>query len=62
VAQKELKPIFKKVEEKLNNHHDSIQISPDKATIEIAGQRYVLMRASSLSIEFLEGIKNCYNE
>ena len=62
VAPKELQPLFKKVEEKVNNHHDSIQISPDKATIEIAGQRYVLMRASSLSIEFLEGIKNCYKE
>ncbi len=33
---------------------------PTKATIEISDERYVLLRASSLSVDFLTTIKNLY--
>jgi predicted hydrocarbon binding protein len=37
-------------------------IDPEKASIEISGQRYLLLRASALSIEFLEGIMKYYRD
>ena len=37
-------------------------INPEKASIEISGQRYLLVRASALSIEFLDGIMKYYRD
>lgn len=62
IVPKELKPLFNKAEQKVGKYHQSLQISPEKATIKISDQRYVLVRASALSIEFLEGIMSYYRE
>ena len=62
IVPKELKTIFDQAEEKVGNYHSSLEISPEKATVKISNQRYVLVRASALSIEFLEGIMSYYRE
>lgn len=36
--------------------------NPDAATISIAGERYVLLRAASLSVEFIELVRKLYQE
>ena len=36
--------------------------NPDNATIQIAGERYVLLRAASLSVEFMEMVTKLYQD
>ena len=36
--------------------------NPDAATISIAGERYVLLRAASLSVEFMELVTKLYQD
>jgi two-component sensor histidine kinase/predicted hydrocarbon binding protein len=62
IVPKELKLIFDEAEKKVGKYHDSLKITPEKATITISDQRYVLVRASALSMEFLEGIMSYYIE
>jgi two-component sensor histidine kinase/predicted hydrocarbon binding protein len=62
IVPKHLKSIFAAAENKVGLYHRSLKISPEKATIEISDQRYVLVRASALSLEFLEGIMSYYRE
>jgi len=58
----QLRTIFDEAEKKVGKYHSSLKISPENATIKISDQRYVLVRASALSIEFLEGIMSYYRE
>lgn len=58
----DLKGIFDEAEVNVGRYHDSLILDPEKASITISGQRYLLVRASALSIEFLEGIMNYYRE
>ncbi len=51
---------FNLAEETVGKYFSQTTIDPTKATIEISGQRYVLLRASSLSVDFLATIKNLY--
>lgn len=62
IVPKELKVIFDEAEQKVGTYHRSLKITPEKATIKISDQRYVLVRASALSLEFLEGIMSYYRE
>jgi Activator of aromatic catabolism len=59
---KALQPIFDLAESSVGTYHNSLIIDPEKASIEISGQRYLLLRASALSIEFLEGIMKYYRD
>lgn len=59
---KEVKSIFDVAERNVGKYHSSLVINPEKASIEISGQRYLLVRAAALSIEFLEGIMQYYRE
>jgi two-component sensor histidine kinase/predicted hydrocarbon binding protein len=58
----ELEMIFDEAEVNVGKYHNSLVIDPAKASITISGQRYLLVRASALSIEFLEGIMNYYRD
>ncbi len=58
----QFKSIFEKAEKNVGKYHQSLAIHPEKASIEISGQRYLLVRASALSIEFLEGIMSYYRD
>lgn len=56
----DLEPIFRAAQEKVGAYFKDIQFNPEQANISIDGERYVLMRASSLSIDFLEKITQLY--
>lgn len=55
------KPIFDEAEKLVSGYFKKVQFDPGKASILIDNERYVLMRASSLSIDFLEEIKRLYS-
>lgn len=57
-----LKPIFDKAEELVSNYFSKLKMDPPSASIMIDDERYVLMRASSLSIDFLNKIKGLYSD
>lgn len=55
-----LEPIFETAEAYVDNYFKSYKQDPSKGTIEIAGERYILVRAESMSVQFLGFIKNMY--
>ena len=52
--------IFDKAEELVGSYFSKLEMEPSKGSITIDGERYVLMRASSLSYDFLNKIKDLY--
>lgn len=61
-APKEVRPIFDKAEKLVSDYFRSLRFAPAKGTIEINNERYLLVRASALSHEFLNTIKHLYSE
>lgn len=59
-APQQLESLFDNAEELVGNYFENISFDPQKASIEIQGERYVLMRASSLTIDFYNKIKSLY--
>lgn len=55
-------PIFDEAEKTVAQFFDKIKISPSEAKIEINDERYLLLRASSLSVDFLTKIKELYSD
>lgn len=55
-----LKPTFDTAEELVGSYFSKLEMEPTKGSITIDGERYVLMRASSLSFDFLNKIKDLY--
>ncbi|RYF94251.1 MAG: hypothetical protein EOO02_23755, partial [Chitinophagaceae bacterium] len=55
-----LKPLFDVAQKTVNEYFSHLKMDPTKGTIEINDQRYVLVRASALSKDFLETIQNLY--
>ncbi len=55
-----LVPIFEKAQEYVAKFFSERKDIPEQGTIEIFGQRYILIRASSMSVEFFEMIQNLY--
>ncbi|HWY13433.1 MAG TPA: histidine kinase dimerization/phosphoacceptor domain -containing protein [Bacteroidia bacterium] len=53
-------PIFKKAEETVGEYFKTLKFTPSKGTIEINEERYVLVRASALSYDFLNSFKKLY--
>lgn len=56
----EIKPIFSRMEQIVADYFSNKQFRPGEGTITINDERYVLLRASSLSYEFLNKIKDLY--
>ncbi|MBL4755215.1 MAG: XylR N-terminal domain-containing protein [Flavobacteriales bacterium] len=54
------KPLFDQAQETVGNYFKNLKQDPTKGTIEINDERYVLVRASALSYDFLNSIKNLY--
>lgn len=54
------KTIFNSAEDVVKKYFTKLKASPSKGQIEINNERYVLMRASSLSFGFLNKIKDLY--
>lgn len=61
-APNELLETFKKAEAKVGDFFKDLTIRPGSASIEIEGERYVLLRAASLSVNFLDKIKSLYSD
>lgn len=57
-----LKPIFDQAAETVKEYFSDLKLNPEKGTIEINGQRYILVRAAALSNEFFENIAGTYTE
>jgi two-component sensor histidine kinase/predicted hydrocarbon binding protein len=55
-------PVFNRAEKIVANYFKGLKFNPSQGTIEINKERYVLMRASALSYEFLNSIKNLYKD
>jgi len=58
----QIKPIFAKAEKLVGNYFRSLKFSPSRGSIEINKERYVLVRASALSHEFLNTIRHLYRD
>lgn len=53
-------PIFLKAQQTVGKYFENLIINPEKGIIEVAGQRYLLVRASALSYDFMNTFKNLY--
>jgi PAS domain S-box-containing protein len=54
--------IFELAQENVKNYFKNLKRFPDKGTIEINDERYILVRASALSVEFFENIFKLYSD
>ena len=57
---KEFEPVFVKAQEYVNRFFKEKKEDPSKGTIEIFGERYILVRAASMSIDFFETVMSLY--
>lgn len=51
---------FLKAQKEVGDYFSKIEFDPERANISIDGERYVLLRASSMSIDFFECIRRLY--
>ena len=58
----QFKAIFDAAEETVGKYFEGFKTTPSKGMIEINDERYVLLRASSLSVGFLNIIKDLYSD
>jgi signal transduction histidine kinase/CheY-like chemotaxis protein len=57
---REIEPVFAAAEEVVNRYFAARVDDATRGTIEISGERYVLVRAASLSVEFLSLVRALY--
>ncbi len=58
----EIAPMFEKAQEYVSQYFEQRFSDATKGTIEVAGQRYILIRADSMSVEFFETFKHMYRD
>lgn len=56
----QLEAAFSAAEKYVKNYFSTMERNPEKGTIEIGDERYILVRASSMSVFFLEHVKSLY--
>ena len=59
---KEYEPLFEKAQEYVSQYFAEKKEEPQKGTIEVFEERYMLIRSASMSVEFFDVIKNLYKE
>lgn len=59
---KNIQPIFNKAQDTVGGYFKSLRLTPSKGSIDIDGERYILVRASALSLEFLNSISYFYRD
>ncbi|QDG51499.1 PAS domain S-box protein [Persicimonas caeni] len=62
IGPERLKPALAKAQEVVTSYFARPQFDPEHGRIEVAGERYVLMRAASLSVEFFDVMRNLYRD
>ncbi len=55
-------PIFEKAQEYVDRYFKERRFDPSQGTIEIFGQRYMLVRAGAMSVEFFDQIMRLYED
>jgi PAS domain S-box-containing protein len=55
-------PLFEQAQRYVTEYFSGLSRSPERGTLEVAGQRYVLVRAASMSVEFFSMVKSLYRE
>lgn len=55
-------PLFLKAQEYVSKYFEEQHFDPTQGTIEIHGQRYILLRAAAMSVEFFEMVRNLYKD
>lgn len=58
----DIKPLFDKAQQTVGEYFKNLKMDPTRGTIEINDQRYVLVRASALSHDFLTTIQQLYSD
>ncbi len=58
----DLFPLFKQAHTYVEKYFSKKELDPQQGILKIAGQRYILVRASSLSVEFLDLVKELYKK
>lgn len=56
----ELDDIFRQAQRTVSEYFQTLHLDPARGTIEAGGQRYVLVRAASMSVEFFQTIAGLY--
>jgi two-component system sensor histidine kinase/response regulator len=59
---KQFEPIFQKAHEYVSKYFKEKLEEPSNGTIEIFGQRYILVRAASMSVDFFETVRKLYKD
>jgi len=57
-----LTPLFELAQTYVSRYFADLKAAPERGTVEICGQRYVLVRAASMSVEFYEMVQRLYGE
>lgn len=57
-----MKPLFDFAQKNVGDYFRELKMDPTSGTIEINDQRYILIRASALSIDFLTTIRKLYSD
>lgn len=55
-------PLFEKAQEYVSRYFSEQRFTPEKARVEVSGQRYIFVRAQALSVEFFETVERLYPE
>jgi two-component system cell cycle sensor histidine kinase/response regulator CckA len=55
-------PLFERAQSYVARYFAEQKSSPERGTLEVGGQRYVLVRAATMSVEFYETVKSFYGE
>ncbi|BBM83233.1 response regulator [Candidatus Uabimicrobium amorphum] len=58
----EFKATFDAAQDTVGEYFQNIEFDPCRALVSVDNERYILMRASSLSFEFLKNIQNLYKD
>jgi PAS domain S-box-containing protein len=58
----EMKQLFEKAEQYVSQYFSKLKYLPDEGTIDIKGERYILIRAASMSVELFKTLSRLYQE
>ena len=58
----QFEPIFRKAQEYVSTYFSQKKEDASTGTIEVFGQRYILIRAASMSVDFFDTIKGMFKD
>ncbi|MBI5743953.1 MAG: PAS domain S-box protein [Elusimicrobia bacterium] len=58
----QFEPVFQKAQDYVAEYFGDMNMSPSKGTIEISGERYILVRAAAMSTDFFDIFRRLYSD